>query len=186
MIGTHQARRLDWRRAFGLALAVILLAVLVPALQGRATAETPVDESIKFNHQKHLAANVPCLFCHPGAINGTVATIPSAQKCVGCHQNVQVTGQTGQATVDQLLQLWQEGHPLRWPKIVDLPDFVHFSHRPHLAAGKNCENCHGDVSQMTEARLAFRINMGFCLQRCHRHEDPERRVRLMDCSTCHK
>jgi hypothetical protein len=186
MASRHQARRLEWRRAFALALPVILLGLLVPALQGRATAETPDDATIRFNHQKHLAAEVPCLFCHPGAINGVVATVPSAQKCVGCHQNLQVTSQTGQSTVDQLLQLWAEGRPLRWPKIVDLPDFVHFNHRPHLAAGKNCENCHGDVSQMTMARLAYRINMGFCLQNCHRHQEAEKRVRLMDCATCHK
>jgi hypothetical protein len=28
--------------------------------------------------------------------------------------------------------------------------------------------------------------MGFCLKQCHRHEDPARRERLMDCATCHQ
>ncbi len=186
MTGRYQARRVRRRRALALALPTVLLLSLVLALQGRATAETPQDATIKFNHQKHLAAGIPCLFCHPGAINGVVATVPSSQKCVGCHQNIEVTSQAGQATVDQLLQFWEEGRPLRWPQIVDLPDFVHFNHRPHLAAGKNCEYCHGDVSQMTMARLAYRINMGFCLQNCHRHQDAEKRQRLMDCATCHK
>lgn len=41
MASRHQARRLEWRRAFALALPVILLVLLVPALQGRATAESP-------------------------------------------------------------------------------------------------------------------------------------------------
>lgn len=186
MTAKHQARRLGQRRALALALPAILLVLLVLVLAGRATAETPADGTIRFNHQKHLAAEVPCLFCHPGALNGAVATIPSSQKCVGCHQNIEVTSQAGQATVDQLLQFWAEGRPLIWPKIVDLPDFVHFNHRPHLAAGKNCEYCHGDVSQMTMARPAYRINMGFCLQNCHRHQDAEKRERLMDCATCHK
>jgi hypothetical protein len=117
------------------------------------TAETPDDVTIRFNHQKHFAAGVPCLFCHPDAINGAVATVPSSRKCVGCHQNIAVTSQAGQATVDQLLQSWEEGRPLGWPKIVDLPDFVHSNHRPHLAAGKNCEYCHGDVSQTPEEEL---------------------------------
>ena len=186
MTATYRARRLNRRRAFALALPLILLGLLVLALQSSATAETPRDTTLKFNHEKHLAAGVPCLFCHPGAINGAVATVPSVRKCVGCHENIQVTSPEGRATVEQLMQLWQEGRPLVWPKIVDLPDFVYFNHRPHLAAGKNCERCHGDVSQMTMARPAYRINMGFCLQNCHRHEEAEKRERLMDCATCHQ
>jgi hypothetical protein len=173
------------KKAFTLVLALLVLAVLVLTLQNRAVATADAID-IRFNHQKHLAAGVPCLFCHSGALNGAVASLPSSQKCVGCHLNIQVTSAEGQKTVEQLLQSWEEGRPLRWPKIVDLPDFVYFSHRPHIAAGKNCEYCHGDVSQMTMARLAYRINMGFCLKNCHRHQEPAKRERLMDCATCHQ
>lgn len=193
MTATYRTRRSKQRRALALSLPAILLVALVLSLQPApaaavpsAAAETPLETTIKFNHEKHLAADVPCLFCHSGAINGAVATIPSVQKCVGCHQNIDVTSPEGRATVEQLMQRWEEGQPLIWPKIVDLPDFVYFSHRPHLAAGKNCERCHGDVSQMEMARPAYRINMGFCLQNCHRHQDAEKRVRLMDCATCHQ
>ena len=186
MTGTHETRRNGLRRTVFILLPLLLLAALASALQNRATAESTSDETIDFNHKKHLDSGVQCLFCHPGALNGMVASIPSVQKCVGCHQNIQVTSEEGQATVDQLMRLWEEGRPLRWPKVTDLPDFVYFSHRPHIAAGKNCEDCHGDVSQMTMARPAHRINMGFCLQNCHRHEVPEVRERLMDCATCHK
>jgi hypothetical protein len=186
MTGTREARRNGLRRALFIVLPLLLLAALAPALQIPATAESTSNDTIDFNHKKHLDVGVQCLFCHPGALNGMVASIPSVQKCMGCHQNVQVTGGEGQAAVDTLIRLWEEGKPLRWPKITDLPDFVHFSHQPHIAAGKNCENCHGDVSQMAMARPAYRINMGFCLQNCHRHEEPEKRKWLMDCATCHK
>jgi hypothetical protein len=77
------------------------------------------------------------------------------------------------------------GRPLRWVKTYDQPDFVYFSHRPHVVAGVNCEVCHGDVSQMTVVRQAYRINMGFCLH-CHRQQEPEKVERLISCATCHK
>jgi hypothetical protein len=186
MTCTREARRTRLRRALFIVMPLLLLATLYPASRIRATAESVSGETIEFNHKKHIDAGVQCLFCHPGALNGTVASIPSLQKCVGCHQNIQVTSEEGQGMVDSLMRLWEEGRPLQWPKITDLPDFVYFSHRPHIAAGKNCENCHGDVGQMAMARPARRINMGFCLKNCHRHEEPEKRERLMDCATCHK
>jgi hypothetical protein len=187
MTSTPRPRRLPWRWLIVVLLPLILLAAVVLALQSRAAAEsTPPVPSIQFNHQKHVAAGAPCLFCHPGALYGAVATLPSVQKCMGCHNNVQVTSAKGQQVVDQLAATWQAGQPLVWPKVVDLPDFVHFSHQPHIAAGKNCETCHGDVSQMTMARMAYRINMGFCLNQCHRSQDPVTRERLMSCATCHQ
>ncbi len=167
-------------------MLVLLLVVVLAFSRGRAVATTPEDELIRFNHRKHIAAGISCVFCHPGVLNGPVAGIPSVQKCVGCHQNVQVTSEEGQAYIDILMQHWREKRPLVWTKNFDLPDFVFFNHRPHIAAGKNCEYCHGDVSQMTVARPAYRINMGFCLENCHRHQDPATRERLMSCSTCHR
>lgn len=195
MTGTERARRKGLRRALLILLPLLLLVVFGIALQSRATAEdpSPVEGSsadtavmLPFNHSKHVAAGVQCLFCHPGPLNGMVASIPSVNKCVGCHQNVQVTSEEGQAIVAELLHAWEQGRPLQWESVTDLPDFVFFSHNPHIAAGKNCERCHGDVSQMTYAVKAYRINMGFCLRQCHRHEDPARRERLMDCATCHQ
>jgi hypothetical protein len=186
MTGRPKARRNELRRALLIILPLLLLVVLALTLQNRATAEATAGDTIKFNHRKHLAAGVQCLFCHPGGLSGKVAGIPSVQKCVGCHQNIQVTSEEGKATVAQLLQIWEERKPLLWPKVVDLPDFVYFSHFPHISAGKNCEKCHGDVSQMTMAVPAYRINMGFCLRNCHRHEEPAKRERLMDCATCHQ
>jgi hypothetical protein len=186
MTGTQKARRKGLRRALLIILPLLLLVALALALQNRATVEATSDEILTFNHRKHIAAGVQCLFCHPGGMTGMISGIPSVQKCVGCHQNVQVTSQEGQATVDQLIQIWEERKPLTWPKLVDLPDFVYFSHFPHISAGKNCEKCHGDVSQMTMAVPAYRINMGFCLKNCHRHEEPAKRERLMDCATCHQ
>jgi hypothetical protein len=187
MTSTPRGRRLSWRWLFILIVPLLLVAAAVLVLQSRAAAESaPPAPAIQFNHQKHVAAGAPCLFCHPGALDGAVASIPSVQKCMGCHNNVQVTSTRGQTVVDQLAAAWAAGQPLDWPKVVDLPDFVHFDHQPHIAAGKNCETCHGDIGQMTVTHMAYRINMGFCLNQCHRSQDPVKRERLMSCATCHQ
>jgi len=186
MTGMEKIRRNGLRRALPVVLPLLLFVVIAFVAQSWVRAEDAADEMILFNHQKHIAAGAQCLFCHPGGLTGKVSGIPSMEKCVGCHRNVQVRSEEGQATVDRLLKAYEEGRPLTWPKIVDLPDFVYFSHFPHISAGKNCENCHGDVSQMTMAVPAYRINMGFCLRSCHRHQDPVKRERLMDCATCHQ
>jgi hypothetical protein len=185
-------RRLHWTLALVLVL-ILLAALLALAWLERASASNSSDESIKFNHKKHLAAEVPCLFCHPNALNGAVASLPSLNKCVGCHQNIEVTSAhlpwravpgKGQLDVDVLMAHWEEGEPLRWAKTYDQPDYVNFNHRPHIAAGVNCEDCHGDVSLMEVVRPAFRINMGFCLN-CHNKQAAEKE-RLTSCATCHK
>lgn len=186
MTGTHKAQPKRHRRALLILLPLLLLAAVGFALQSRATAEGDTPTMLPFNHSAHLAAGVQCLFCHPGPLNTRIAGIPSANKCVGCHQNIVVTSKEGQKVVEQLLQVWEDQEPLLWRRVVDLPDFVYFTHFPHIAAGKNCERCHGDVSRMTYAVEAYRINMGFCLRQCHRHQDPVKRERLMDCATCHK
>ncbi len=175
-------RRRRWR--WVLLLIPILMLSLLFFWRGRAVASDPAGESIQFNHKKHLSAGVPCLFCHPGALNGPVASLPSLSKCVGCHQNIAVESEKGQAAVEVLFEHWEQGIPLRWIKTYDQPDFVYFSHRPHVAAGVNCESCHGDVSQMEGVRPAYRINMGFCLD-CHQGQAAEKQTRLKSCSTCH-
>ena len=186
-------RKRTLRRASGTALLLLLLAIAIMALENRAAATTTTDEMITFNHQKHIAAGAQCVFCHPGVLNGPVATIPSLAKCMGCHQNIEISNSegevpltnTGQVGIDVMMRHWEEGAPLRWEKTHDQPDFVYFTHQPHIAAGVNCESCHGDVSQMTVARPAYRINMGFCLH-CHRRQSPEKISQLVGCSNCHQ
>lgn len=184
MTTAHSPRR---RRGllFLFPLALIFLAVLGLAWYGRSAGASTEDEPFKFNHEKHLAAGIECLFCHPGALNGPVAGIPSVRKCIGCHESVEVASDRGRANVEVLLRYWEEGRPLRWEKVYDLPDFVKFEHRPHIAAGVNCESCHGNVREMEVLYPAYRINMGFCLH-CHRQQPAEKQALLTGCVTCHR
>jgi hypothetical protein len=187
MTGPERARHSGLRRVLLISLPPLLLVVaLVFALQRPATAEDGSPVTINFNHKAHVDAGAQCLFCHPGGLSGQVSGIPSSQKCVGCHQNIAVTSEAGQVEIEKLFSAWEAQEPLIWPRVPDLPDFVYFSHFPHINAGKNCERCHGDVSSMGMVVPAYRINMGFCLKSCHRHEEPDKREHLMSCVTCHQ
>jgi hypothetical protein len=131
-----------------------------------------------------VEAGANCVYCHPGVMTGPVAGIPSTAKCMGCHRSVQVS-EDKQEKVDVLLANWEAGTPLRWMKTFDQPDYVYFSHQPHIAAGVACESCHGNVGELTHLEQSIRHNMGFCLN-CHRQQEPEKVKRLETCSTCHQ
>ena len=79
------------------------------------------------------------------------------------------------------------GKGFAWVPVVQVPDFVHYTHRPHIAAGLNCETCHGDLSKVDIYENPQVFNMGFCLK-CHRQkagDDQEKLTQLTDCGTCH-
>ncbi len=166
------------------ALAVLLLLSGLYLLVG-PTVQAQPPQPLTFSHQKHVEAGTQCVYCHPGVQNGPVAGLPSMAKCMGCHQNIQVSDEKDQPDVDMLIRMWEDKQPLRWVKVNDQPDFVYFSHRPHVLNGVSCEACHGDVSHMGIVQPVHNINMGFCLD-CHRQQAPEKVERLVDCKTCHK
>ena len=174
-----------WLRWMAIVTLVAVLLITLGVIVLGQTAGAAPPQPVAFSHEKHVDAGAQCVFCHPGVLNGPVAGLPSVVKCMGCHQNIEVTEEEDQPDVDMLIQIWEEGQPLRWPKVNDQPDFVYFSHRPHVVAGVSCETCHGDVSHMGVAQPAYNINMGFCLN-CHRQQDREKIERLVDCQTCHK
>jgi hypothetical protein len=171
--------------AVGVGLGIFLLLLLVGVFfVARAFAMPP--QPIPYNHSVHIAAGAECIFCHPGADNGAVAGLPSLNKCMGCHQNVNPTDPSKQADIDQMKRKWEAGEPVQWVKINDMPDFVQFNHRPHVTAGVACETCHGDVSKVVYPKR-YTQNMGWCLE-CHRdvgREHPEKLTKLLDCGTCH-
>jgi hypothetical protein len=176
-----------YRFQFFLFLAALALLVFVAALvtwQNARVARAAERESLAFNHRVHVEAGAQCVFCHPGVLHGPVAGIPSTAKCTGCHVSVQVR-EAAQPTIDWLIEAWQAETPLQWVKTFDQPDYVYFSHQPHIAAGVACESCHGDVGGMARLEQTIRLNMGYCL-RCHRDQAPEKIKRLETCTTCHQ
>ena len=183
-------------------IAVLIGAVVVLSLGGYgvyASQQAP-EQPIQFRHDVHVNLGVQCLYCHPGALRGASPGLPTQTKCWGCHQQIAKTQTSERLAV--LVDYVQNNKPIEWVPVAQVPDFVHFNHRPHIAAGLNCENCHGDLSKMEIYENPQTINMGWCLT-CHRartedniqnnpNSDPdvsamlqEKRTKLTDCGTCH-
>jgi hypothetical protein len=186
--GASMFKRLfDWlRQPLGLiAVGIVLLTVFSLAVYGiYLTQQSPV-QPIQFPHRTHVGFGIQCLYCHPGAARGPSAGIPSQAKCWGCHQQIAKT-QTS-ALLAPLKQAVESGTPIQWVPVAIVPDFVQFNHRAHVAAGQNCEDCHGDMTLVTIAENPQVFNMGWCLD-CHRKaagEDEEKLLKLADCGTCH-
>ncbi len=170
-------------------IAVALLLIAVIAVLGGVgwavyRTQAPPPQPVEFKHNIHVRLGVQCLYCHPGAWRGPSAGLPTQAKCWGCHQ--QIAKQSPE--LDKLAAYVQNEEPIPWVPVAIMPDFVYFSHRPHIAAGVNCEECHGDMSKVTIARNPKVMNMGWCMD-CHKErfkDDAERLTRLLDCQTCHK
>ena len=147
--------------------------------EGATATGGPVDpaaQPIDFSHAHHVAEiGIDCQFCHTYARRGPVAGIPSVQRCAGCHQTVL----SEQPEIVKVLEYWDNKEPIPWVRVHDLPDHVRFSHKPHIRAGVNCADCHGDVAAMEAAVQVESLSMGWCLD-CHKEREASR-----DCLACH-
>lgn len=158
-----------------------LIVVLVAGILGLIVVQAAPPQPFPYSHAPHIKIGISCLFCHPGAIRGQSAGLPTKAKCDGCHNNIQAS--------TPLLKEWRQfsdtHQSIEWVPVALMPDFVYFSHQPHLKAHLDCINCHGDLSKMTTARPQGNWNMGWCLD-CHKKMAPEKFVKLSDCATCHQ
>jgi hypothetical protein len=63
---------------------------------------------------------------------------------MGCHLEVA----TDRPQIRLLTNFWETKEVIPWVKVHDLPDFVHFTHKRHVAADIECQTCHGPVETM--------------------------------------
>jgi hypothetical protein len=165
------------------ALLILLLTVFSAAAWGILQTQKAPEQPIRFPHNLHVGFGIQCLYCHPGATRAASPGLPTQTKCWGCHQQIARRS----PELEKLITYVQNNEPIPWVPVAIMPDFVHFTHRPHVAAGLNCETCHGDMTKVTVAVNPQVMNMGWCLK-CHRTrfaDDPERLTKLTDCGTCH-
>ena len=177
----------DWLiQPIGLiAVGIFFLSVASVVIYGISTTQSVPHQPIEFPHKTHVGFGIQCLYCHPGASKGPAAGIPSQAKCWACHNQIEKT-QTSEL-LEPLKHAVLNGESIQWIPVAIVPDFVQFNHRPHIAAGKNCEDCHGDMSKVNVAENPQVFNMGWCLN-CHIEtagEDEEKLIKLTDCGTCH-
>lgn len=155
------------------------------------TAAPGPNQPIPFSHAHHAGTfEIDCLYCHTGTDRSRMAGMPSVELCMGCHQ--QFAPEYDQLEGIRILkQHWEERRPIEWLQVHRLPEHVKFRHNRHLAAGLECQACHGDVQAMDKVYLvpdtnfwhygmpARKLEMGWCIQ-CHNQREAS-----TDCLTCH-
>ena len=155
-------------------ISLLVIGAILFTAYGRVNGP---EQPIKFSHKIHAGDfKIACEYCHSYARRSMVAGVPSVERCMGCHK---VTAMD-KPEVKKVLEYWNRKEPIPWIKVFDQPDFVHFSHRPHVVKGIVCQSCHGPVETMERVREAVTLNMERCVT-CHMQ-----RKASIDCWTCHK
>lgn len=133
-------------------------------------------QPIAFSHRLHVTdKEIDCYYCHPYAERSPSAGLPSVAKCLGCHDHIIPRHEE----IEKLRGYAERGEPLPWVRVYYNPDHVYFPHFRHLAAGRECAECHGEVERVDRLnQLTF--YMGFCLD-CHDENDASR-----ECVACHQ
>jgi hypothetical protein len=150
----------------------IIYTLVIEAIAiGRSEFYEP-DQPIKFSHVVHAKENqTECLYCHSTAEYGHVAGIPYVNQCMNCHIIVREGTHSGRSEINKILAAAENGVPMRWVQVHNLPDHVSFSHAQHVGAAKlDCVECHGEVENMHRVRQVYDLSMGWCLD-CHRTKE---------------
>jgi hypothetical protein len=155
-------------------------------------------QPIAFSHAMHAGElRISCFYCHGGAGRSDVAGVPPLNVCMNCH--VAVRARAGQKEpspeIARLVAAWgargeRASRSIEWVRVHHLPDYVHFSHRVHVADNLQCQECHGPVQEMDRLRQAASLSMGWCVS-CHRTSASaapthwKRAGGPLDCAACH-
>ncbi len=132
------------------------------------------EQPVPFSHDHHVVGlGIHCLYCHTSVEESAFAGMPPTATCINCHKLIW----NDSPMLEPVRASFQNGQPLAWTRVNDLPDYVYFNHSIHLAKGVGCASCHGRVDQMPLMYQAESLLMEWCLD-CHRN--PERYVRPKD------
>ncbi|MCA9078265.1 MAG: hypothetical protein KDA93_24770 [Planctomycetaceae bacterium] len=176
------------------------------------------EQPIVYSHRLHAGElGIDCQFCHTAAEHGRHAGIPSTDVCMKCHKYVTSSFDVLQQEIkladeqkrkpetiisDELQALYDtlglddpkgpisgDAKSIPWVRVHNLPDYVYFDHRAHVAAGVTCQKCHGPVESMERVRQFESLSMGWCVN-CHREATEEgingQAVNAsIDCAVCH-
>lgn len=187
-------------------------------LPGNHQGYEPV-QPLPYSHRLHAGElGIDCEYCHFGAERSREAGVPPMNVCMNCHSYVtapldEMRAEDARAereqrpparvisprlrplyealALDGALKAVPGGTPraIDWVRVHDLPDYVYFDHRPHVASGLDCQDCHGQVQTMERVRQVEDLSMGWCVN-CHREVNAkgvaDRAMNApVDCSGCH-
>lgn len=163
-----------------IAIPLALIVIGVIAFSGGTAALGAVysvpENEMEFPHDQHVTSlAIECEFCHRAADTSRTATVPSVEQCMFCHKAVA----TNNPNLEPLRAAWESGEPLNWIRQHRLPDHTQFRHEPHITAGFECSECHGDVGSVRQVEQVRILKMGDCVG-CHKENSAP-----TTCSTCH-
>lgn len=146
-----------------LLIPILSLAIFL-CFTSPASAQANPDKGLAFSHKLHvIEQEIECLTCHENAESsetGQDNLLPSKLVCNNCHGENEV------------------GNPEVLPAIQKYS--AKFSHKMHIGAGLNCENCHSQIKQSTyPGDLLSLPTMSDCMS-CHQNKAVSN-----ECSTCH-
>jgi len=130
------------------------------------------EQPVWFSHKVHAGQNqIDCKYCHFTADKSMHSGIPPVAVCMNCHNQVKKGKITGETEIAKVIDAYNNGEPIEWVKVHNLPDHVYFNHSQHVNVGKmDCTECHGDVAKMDEIIQVNDLSMGWCIE-CHRTKE---------------
>ena len=179
----------------GVCALVIVGASLASILPRTSNQGYSPDQPIPYSHKLHAGdLKIQCQYCHSTAERSKHASVPSVNVCMNCHRVVK----TESPYIQKIAEAYNTGKPIEWVRIHELPDFVYFPHKRHVAAGLACQSCHGPIETMEKVYQYSALTMGWCME-CHRGrstpknvlaaqvatgKDPHQ-IANVQCTTCH-
>lgn len=128
-------------------------------------------QPVPFSHALHAGQlGIDCRYCHVGVDKGPTSSVPTAQTCMNCHNQIK----TDSPLLAPVRASYATGAPVPWVKVHQVPDYVYFNHAVHVARGVSCVECHGQINEMDTLVHDKPLSMGWCLE-CHR--EPEKVLR---------
>ena len=156
-------------------VAVLIVGVAMAAWI--VLGQVPREQPIPYSHKHHVGTlKLQCTFCHENKEPGELMGIPATAKCMGCHKSVK----TDSPHIQKLAGFNEQNRPVPWVRIYQIPSYVFFSHKVHIAAGGTCAECHGAVAEREVLRKEVPTNMGACME-CH-----QKKKAPNDCTFCHE
>lgn len=160
-----------------LIVVLLLLAATFVTKYVSALLDKGPEQPIPFSHRIHVTTKeLNCFFCHPTPTISSNAGMPPVEKCLLCHNVIA----SNFAPIAKIRQYGDRKQGIPWVRVGIVPDFVFFSHQPHLARRFDCGRCHGNVAAMDRIQQVNDFTMGFCVD-CHNANGGPN-----DCYTCHR
>ncbi len=130
-------------------------------------AHIPRDQPIPFSHKHHVkGAGIDCRYCHVSVETSAFAGLPATETCMTCHSQIWKES----PVLKRVRESYATGKPIRWNRVIALPDYVYFNHSVHIHKGVACVTCHGRIDKMPLTRKVRTFYMRECLA-CHRYPE---------------